>query len=124
MCNCNFVPMMMCCNCGGNNNAGGGGSTGFKEIVLYDGIMNAVGSYTLTDNINNYDDICIIHSTKTGESTQYMTIPVSCIKEDILVCHGDGSGNLYLSFKINGTVLNLFDGMGSYQIVKIIGRKY
>lgn len=125
MCNCKFVPMMMCCNCGGNNNVGGGGSTGFKETVLYDNVINAIGSYTLTDNINNYDDIFVVHEYQENEKQrQCFIMPVSALCDMQMVCHGNSSLSAYANFNFTGDKINVTIVVNSYRIVKIIGRKY
>lgn len=115
--------MMMCCNCGGNNNAGGGGSTGFKETVLYDGLINTVGTYNLTDAISNYDTVFIIHEYKTGGSRQSLAIPVRSLANN-KVCHGNGPDSNYVDFTISKDILNVTFTDGSYRIVEIIGQKY
>lgn len=122
MCNCNFVPMKMYCNCGGDSNVGG--NTGLKETVLFNGIINTEGSYELSDNINNYDDLYIVHEQKMGSYRQCLTIPVSCLDDSQMVCHGNGQISTYIEFNINDNTLNASTIVDSYRIVKIVGRKY
>lgn len=45
-----------------------------KETVLYEGNITAAGTYTLTDNVNNYDFIIINHRQTSGVNCQSITL--------------------------------------------------
>lgn len=122
MCQNNKSCITISCGCCGNNTEGG--KTVFKETVLYDGLINTVGTYDLTDDISNYDDVCIVHQDPADGYRQCLTIPVIALGEKQMVCHGNGTGNYYVNFNFKNTKLNIASVTNSYEIVKIIGRKY
>lgn len=111
-------------NCGYCGNNAEGETTGCKEAVLYDGLINTVGTFNLTDDINNYDDIYILHETSTGECRQCLCMPVKGLGTSNLVCHGDSTVSTFAIFSIDKTELAISAVRDSYRIVKIIGRKY
>lgn len=111
-------------NCGCCENSTQGGSTGFKETILYNGIINTVGSYDLTDDISKYDDVCIVHEDPADGYRQCLIIPVLALGEKHMVCHGNGTGNYYVNFNFKNTKLNIVNVTNSYKIVKVIARKY
>ena len=45
-----------------------------KETVLYEGSISAAGTYTLTDDVNNYDFIIINHRQASGVNCQSTTL--------------------------------------------------
>ena len=45
-----------------------------KETVLYEGNINAAGTYTLADNVNNYDFIIINYTALGGTNAQTLTM--------------------------------------------------
>lgn len=124
--NCKCIPMMMCF-CGGCTNEGAGGEnggTGVKETVLFEGTLNAVGSYELTDNINNYDDVIVAHEYYAGYSRQIFNSPISCLSDSIMICHGNVGIDDHISFKIVDNTITILTVNNSRKIVKIVGRKF
>ena len=45
-----------------------------KETVLYEGTITATGTYTLADDVNNYDFIIINYTNYDGAYTQSVTM--------------------------------------------------
>lgn len=119
-CNGRDVTINVCGCCGSGNGEG----AGITDTVLYDGIIDALGSYTLNDDINQYNDVLAIHEAKEGGGRQSLCIPVSCLSDSVSVCHGNGGLSAYVCFNIENDTLNVIKCEAAYRIVKIIGRKF
>ena len=98
-----------------------------KKTVLYEGKINATGTYTLTDDVNNYDLIVINHGGE-GLSIQSLTITTTELKKNnqnyIFTCvHGNSDANFYM----NGYFVDdklIITGYNVENITSITGYKF
>lgn len=101
-----------------------------KETVLYEGNISDVGTYTLTDDVNNYDFIVINH-TSTGSSPRCQSITLTktevskCINSNnrFICVLGAGSDNSNISGHFNGNKI-IIDNYTSENITSITGYKF
>ena len=100
-----------------------------KETVLYEGSISATGTYTLADDVNNYDFIVINH---THNSTIYRQSNVltkseisKCIDKNnkFLCVYGDGSASIYTTGYFNNNNVIISD-YNNEIITSITGYKF
>lgn len=115
------VTINVCGCCKGENT--GSGIT-VKDTVLYDQIIDTVGTYQLADDVNNYDDIIIIHEFNTGNCRSCLYMPVKYLKPMQRVCYGKGGAQDNVTFTINNDSIVIPEVNNGYRIAGIVGRKF
>lgn len=115
------VTINVCGCCKGENT--GSGIT-VKDTVLYDQIIDTVGTYQLADDVNNYDDIFIIHEHDTGNSRTCLYMPVRYITPLQKLNYGKGSVQDCIAFTINNDSIVVSEVVNKYRIAGIVGRKF
>lgn len=100
-----------------------------KETVLYEGSISSTGTYTLADDVNNYNFIVINH---THNSTIYRQSNVltkseisKCIDKNnkFLCVYGDGSASIYTTGYFNNNNVIISD-YNNEIITSITGYKF
>ncbi len=100
-----------------------------KETVLYDGNITANGTYTLTDDVNNYDFIVINHTQNSIIYRQSNVLTKSeiskCIDKNnkFLCVYGDGSASNYTTGYFNNNNIIITDYHNEV-ITSITGYKF
>jgi hypothetical protein len=110
---------------------------GFKIKTLFDGNANAVGTYTLSDSIENYDYIVVYHDLSVSGIPNYMgttiTIPAGTVAYN-RYCQFMYSASTTAAIRrmlygfTNATTLSIQDitkdaALSSIQVTKVIGYK-
>lgn len=100
-----------------------------KETVLYDSQINATGTFTLTDNVNNYDFIIINHNMGGSDCKQSVVLT----KNEISICtdtthrflctYGDGNASFCVFGYFNGDKVIITD-CTTEVITSIVGYKF
>ena len=100
-----------------------------KETVLYEGSISATGTYTLADNVNNYDFIVINHTQNSIIYRQSNVLTKSeiskCIDKNnkFLCVYGDGSASNYTTGYFNNNNIIITDYHNEV-ITSITGYKF
>lgn len=99
-----------------------------KETILYDTAITATGTYTLTDNVNNYDFIVLNHvyHTDCKQSIVLTKNEISlCIDEPnrFLCVHGYGSELAHIGGYFNGDKV-IITARETENISSIVGYKF
>ena len=100
-----------------------------KETVLYEGLITATGTYTLSDDVNNYDFIVINHTHNSIIYRQSNVLTKSeiskCIDKNnkFLCVYGDGSTSVYTTGYFNNNNIIISDYTNE-NITSITGYKF
>ena len=101
---------------------------GITKTELYNGNISSVGTYDLSDSVDNYKLIVIEHYLVNSGSVPYYrseTIAVSHknINEQHIVCHGNDTVSSYVNFYFSsdGKQIIATTTGGNYHISKIYG---
>lgn len=101
----------------------------YTEDILYSEIINSTGTFKLTNNVHDYDEIVIKHSYTPEDGNQFKIFKVSELEYDSNVIyqvnHGNGSALSYVSFKFINNGENIQVVSQTMEVIlKIIGIKY
>lgn len=100
-----------------------------KETVLYEGSISSAGTYTLADNVNNYDFIIINHRQASGVNCQSTTLTkyeiskCSDYEHKFMCVLGYGSSEDFTSGYFNNDKL-ILSSYNNQNITSITGYKF